>query len=77
METPLPAKCGRCDCDLQEGFLVDHSYAMTLQQRWVPGEPKNKLLGIGGVKVEDAFLVATWRCPQCGKLESFATRRVD
>jgi hypothetical protein len=57
---------------METGFLVDSNQAVFLQARWIAGSPERGWLG--GVKVDRTELrpITTYRCPNCGYLESYA-----
>jgi hypothetical protein len=57
---------------MEPGFTVDQGYGSTLVPRWVAGVPRKSIwtgLKLGGLRQID---VATYRCRQCGYLESYA-----
>ncbi|MBI3927192.1 MAG: hypothetical protein HY319_16770 [Armatimonadetes bacterium] len=64
---------------MEEGFLGDNSRSGVLQSRWYPGtaEPE-KFLGMElsnlTVDPRQALAVTTFRCTQCGFLESYAAQ---
>lgn len=74
---PAPA-CRRCNVGMEKGFRIDHAHAdmMIKQERWVAGDarPPSFFAGTetsGGQEVS-AIKVITYRCPNCGYLESYA-----
>lgn len=67
---------------MDSGFVLDYAHGAVLESRWQPGDPEQiKMLGFiaAGVKVdkENQLKVTTFRCPNCGYLESYARRKVD
>lgn len=58
---------------MEEGFLMDKGHANSrTQQEWVEGEPEPSFwLGLS-LKGKDKLRVATYRCPKCGLLQSYA-----
>ena len=59
---------------MESGFIVDTLFLGTLvQSKWVEGEPKYSWLG-GGLTVRARRIrrVVTYRCQECGFLESYA-----
>ncbi len=69
--------CHRCRTSMEEGYLVDRGHGNSqLIGKWARGAPKPaKFLGISytqSVKERDLVPIATWRCPRCGVLESYA-----
>ncbi len=74
METTLV--CPKCSSVMEEGFIVDRSEGFFVPN-WQPGQPEVvRLLGMNmGVIVAKEKLwrpVVTYRCAQCGYLESYA-----
>jgi hypothetical protein len=57
---------------MEEGFVLDASYAVVLQPKWMEGPPEKSLLS--GVKMRGRakHSVTTFRCAKCGYLESYA-----
>jgi len=72
MEPDRAPECPRCEQPMERGYMVDHSYGSAYPTAWVEGHPEwSRWSGLrlkGKVKVP----VTTFRCPQCGRLESFA-----
>lgn len=69
METP---KCPKCSQPMDEGFIVDHTYGAQTQAEWVGGPPQPSFWT--GLKLwgKERRKVATFCCPKCGFLESYA-----
>ena len=65
-------ECLHCKVVMEEGLIVDASYTNFVRQKWMAGQPEQKLLG--GLKVDRDQLipVKTLRCPKCGYMESYA-----
>jgi hypothetical protein len=64
--------CRRCSGSMEPGFIVDEGYGKRVVAKWVAGEPRKSFwtgLRIGG---QEQLEVATYRCRQCGYLESYA-----
>ena len=67
-----PPTCATCSLPMEPGYFVDHGYGAIYPTAWVPGVPKwSKWLGLK-LKGKTKMPVTTLRCPQCGRLESFA-----
>ena len=72
-------RCIRCNGELVAGFLLDRDGSnRTRQARWVSGAPDDSFAsglwnrGAAQNIVTDTLPVTTWRCRDCGRLESFA-----
>jgi len=62
---------------MEIGLCIDIAQGEVRQQSWQPGEVEvNKLLGLipNGIKFDkdNALPVVTYRCPDCGWLQSYA-----
>ena len=59
--------CPKCSGDMQKGFIADtEAMGHQTRQHWGTGI---KVLGAG---LDNALPVSTYRCTQCGYLESYA-----
>jgi ribosomal protein S27AE len=67
-----PEQCPKCGDGMEQGFVLDNTYAARVVSQWVAGAPlKSFWLG---TKLPDEKLVpiGTYRCSSCGYLESYA-----
>jgi hypothetical protein len=58
---------------MESGWVPDNTHAGLQQENWSPGEPQPSFWT--GLKVEKKDIVipvTTFRCPNCGYLESYA-----
>lgn len=65
--------CIRCKSPMETGFVVDRGdYSLPDYQRWVEGVAERSHWT--GLKTagREIFAVTTYRCQQCGYLESYA-----
>ena len=64
--------CPKCNSDMEEGFVIDHSYTARMPSEWVEGKPVRSFWT--GLKVPKGanHAVAPYRCTRCGYLESYA-----
>ena len=71
-EELTPMTCQRCSGPMETGFIMDYvaEAVARRQSLWVPGEPQTNWLGI--VKDASALPVTTYRCTDCGWLDSYA-----
>lgn len=58
-------KCPKCNNEMEEGLLADHSYLKFNKLSW------GTALGILGQTVKKKRPVKTYRCKTCGYLESY------
>ena len=68
--------CYRCAGAMAVGMLVDRDYATKNQARWAAGHPRTGVSAWLGGEItgkQTQYRVVTYRCMQCGALESFAT----
>ena len=64
---------------MERGFVLDFTHHGFANATWQSGEPEKKtFLGLdtGRVKHDEAKMIAiaTYRCPSCGYLESYARK---
>ena len=65
--------CPKCEGAMEEGFILDHGdYDMRRVNIWVEGEPVKSFWTGLKVKGKEQFKVKTFRCANCGFLESYA-----
>jgi hypothetical protein len=57
---------------MEEGFLMDLTYGGAFPSKWVEGEPEKSFWT--GIKTRNKtqITVVTYRCHNCGYLESYA-----
>jgi Domain of unknown function (DUF6487) len=75
MRTPT---CPKCSQPMDEGFIVDHSHGRNYQAEWVEVPPQKSFWT--GVRIDgptDHRKVATFCCPKCGFLESYAETKAE
>lgn len=67
-------KCPKCGGGMESGFIADMSYGQCFAARWVQGPPRPAFLG--GVKLRGSaqYGIESFRCSNCGFLESYATK---
>ncbi len=76
MELNKAVDCLRCRARMEGGYVADATYGGQLQQNWSPGEPRQSFWT--GLKTDKGHIVPifTYRCPQCGYLESYALPQI-
>ncbi len=64
--------CSKCKSDMQQGLLVDLSYAGILRSMWVEDQAASTV--VAGIPDSDKRKVKTitYRCSHCGFLDSYA-----
>ena len=77
MSTASDPVCRNCRISMERGYCIDHGHANAqLREEWAHGVPQSaKFLFMTYTKSaekQDRIVVETWRCPQCGLLESYA-----
>lgn len=65
-------QCARCSGEMKEGFVADYTYGSIRPSDWVEGEPVKSFWV--GTKISDKnqYKIKTFRCQNCGYLESYA-----
>lgn len=61
-------KCPECGGDMEEGFVVDHTYGGAVSSKWATYV---KAFGIF-TKMGNSKSIITYRCTKCGFLKSYA-----
>ncbi|MEI8372246.1 MAG: hypothetical protein WCJ35_05335 [Planctomycetota bacterium] len=69
-----PPKCLRCGGDMQEGYIADRVAGWYDPTKWFEGKLVTGFLGGIQKAKSKPLLVRTWRCVQCGYLESYADK---
>jgi transposase-like protein len=64
--------CPRCGSSMEQGFIVDEGYGKKSVSTWVAGEPQKGFWTGLRVRGKDRVEMSTYRCRQCGYLESYA-----
>ena len=67
-------RCPKCGDVMQTGFILDRSHGSNYQEEWVQGRPRSFLFRVilrGAAREK----VVTYRCAQCGYLESYAAAK--
>jgi len=56
---------------MERGFVVDESYGRRLVSKWTEGAPEYWMWNVA-VRGKRQLEIATYRCRNCGYLESYA-----
>ena len=64
--------CPKCRTPMEAGFVVDYTYGAVAQAEWAEGEPQRSIWTGVRLRGRDRHPVATYRCPSCAFLESYA-----
>lgn len=73
-----PSQCLRCKGAMSLGIVVDHGhYNVGGVQEWVEGPPERSIWTGLKTKGKESFKVLTYRCDNCGYLESYATESAN
>jgi DNA-directed RNA polymerase subunit RPC12/RpoP len=71
-------KCIRCEGSMEDGYVLDRGhYNARMVNTWVEGEPVKSFWS--GLNVDDRqqYEVRTFRCTECGYLESYANEELS
>jgi len=67
--------CPRCGGAMETGFTIDVGYGRTAVPKWAAGEPDSSFWSSGlKLRGKEQLPISTYRCGQCGYLESYAER---
>jgi hypothetical protein len=64
--------CVKCRTPMELGFLLDNTHGGKTQSAWIEGEAVKSMWTGLDLKGRQKIVVTTFRCPQCGYLESYA-----
>lgn len=69
-----PPSCPKCGKPMEEGHVVDRSDSGYVVSAWISGSPERGIFG--GLKTmgKDQIEIRTFRCVECGYLESYANK---
>ena len=65
-------ECIRCHARMEAGYVPDLREGGYSSQSWCPGEPTKSFWTGLKIKADEVVPVRTFRCPECGYLESYA-----
>lgn len=66
-------RCSKCNGEMVQGFILDWNVAGRLVSSWVEGAPEKSFwTGTKSPAYEKCIPVGTFRCSDCGFLESYA-----
>ncbi len=70
--------CPKCQGLLEEGFIIDRGdYNIGTVNTWVEGEPVVSFWSGIKTKNKQQFKIKTFRCANCGYLESYAVEDTE
>ena len=64
--------CPKCDSEMEIGFLLDNAHVNYLPAMWVKDLPERTFFKMAKIKGKVRREVQTYRCLDCGFLESYA-----
>lgn len=68
-------ECMRCGGPMEQGFVADKAhYSVPETQNWVEGVPERTFWSGIKLKGKEVLPVMSYRCEQCGLLESYANK---
>jgi predicted nucleic-acid-binding Zn-ribbon protein len=66
-------KCPKCGAEMQEGFVIESR----VPSRWIAGKPDMSVFGGPKVHGKEQRQIESYRCVECGYLESYARAVID
>ena len=70
--TTTEKECPKCRNMMEEGFIADNTYGGVATTMWVEGDPEESFWTGIKTKGKRQVEVHTFRCSNCGFLESYA-----
>ncbi len=68
----LSTSCPKCSGNMIQGFIVDFTQGGQIVSHWSSGAPQSSFWMGTQVKEENMVPVGSFRCDDCGYLESYA-----
>jgi len=65
-------ECRDCRVAMDAGLMLDRTHGGSEQPMWIKGTADKGIFGLIKVRDRERLPVVTFRCPKCGRLESFA-----
>ena len=65
-------KCPKCRSEMEEGFIADVTYGGVVTSKWIEGEPEKSFWTGTKTQGKRQVEILSFRCPNCGYLESYA-----
>ncbi|MFU7559388.1 PF20097 family protein [Stieleria sp. JC731] len=69
--------CPKCELEMTAGFIADWNDADVRVSRWLEGEVSSGWLQEVNPRKNRQFKISTYRCPECGLLESYAFKPIE
>ena len=70
--TTTDHECPKCRNMMEEGFIADLTHGAVMTSKWIEGEPEKSFWTVTKTKGKRQVEVHTFRCTNCGFLESYA-----
>ena len=65
-------ECRDCRVAMDAGLMLDRTHGGSEQPMWIMGTADKGIFGLIKERDRERLPVVTFRCPKCGRLESFA-----
>jgi hypothetical protein len=65
-------QCPKCQGEMVQGFVPDHSQSAVLVGRWQTGQPKKSFWTRTKAPLDEGVPIGAFRCQKCGFLEFYA-----
>ena len=65
-------ECRVCRAAMDAGLMLDRTHGGSEQPMWIKGTVDKGIFGMIKERDRERLSVVTFRCPTCGRLESFA-----
>jgi len=69
--------CPKCQGEMEQGFVLDNTYGERIVSHWSSGQPKKSFWTGTKLSEDKQIPIGTFRCKDCGYLESFARPEFD
>ena len=65
-------RCPKCNGEMVQGLTFESQGPKRVVTTWVEGAPEKTFWGGSNVQADKCIPVGTFRCSECGSLESYA-----
>ena len=69
------SRCPKCQGEMVQGFIPDHTYGALLVGSWYEGQPKKSFWVKTKKPLTEGTPIGAFRCAKCGYLEFYSNAK--